>query len=146
MGRLIRIGGTTAAFLVGIAVGTKVPVARAAASDVQSTQVFELRTYTAAEGKHDALLTRFRDHTLRIFEKHGMANVGYWTPQDDPDSENTLIYLLAHPSRAAADTSWQAFIADPEWQAVAEESQRDGRLISGLERVYLEPTDFSPMR
>jgi len=146
MGRLIRIGGTTAAFLAGIGVGTTVQTARAASAEAQAVQVYELRTYTAAEGKHDALLTRFSDHTMRIFEKHGMANVGYWTPQDEPDSEDTLIYLLAHPSRAAADASWQAFLADPEWQAVAEESQRDGRLITGLERVYLDPTNFSPMR
>jgi len=108
--------------------------------------VFELRTYTAAEGKHAALLARFREHTMRIFEKHGMTNVGYWTPQDAPLSENTLVYIISHASRDAADASWAAFSADPEWQAVAEESQRDGRLITGLERVYLEPTDFSPIR
>lgn len=119
-----------------------------AAPPAQATadQVFELRTYTAAEGKHEALLTRFRDHTMRIFEKHGMTNIGYWTPQDAPLSENTLVYLIAHASRDAADASWAAFGVDPEWQAVAEESQRDGRLITGLERMYLEPTDFSPIR
>ena len=112
----------------------------------QPVRVFELRTYTAAEGKSDELLRRFRDHTLRIFEKHGMTNVGYWTPQDEPLSENTLIYVLAHPSREAAEASWRAFGSDPEWQQVAEESQRDGRLIAGLKRVFLDPTDFSPMR
>ncbi len=112
----------------------------------QPVRVFELRTYTAAEGKFDDLLRRFREHTLRIFEKHGMTNVGYWIPQDEPLSANTLIYLLAHPSREAADASWRAFGGDPEWQQVAEESQRDGRLIAGLERVFLDPTDFSPMR
>ena len=132
--------------MAGIAVSTAVQSALAASEDSQPVQVFELRTYTAADGKHDALLTRFRDHTMRIFEKHGMQNVGYWIPQDAPASENTLIYLLAHPSRDAADASWKAFLEDPEWQAVAEESQRDGRLISGLERVYLDPADFSPMR
>ena len=143
---LIPIGGVIAAFLAGIAVGTTVSSPGAPSPDAQSTQVYELRTYTAAEGKHDALLSRFRDHTMRIFEKHGMENIGYWTPQETPDSENMLIYLLAHPSRAVADASWEAFISDPEWQAVAEESQRDGRLVAGLERVYLESTDFSPMR
>jgi len=109
-------------------------------------QVFELRTYTAAEGKYDALLARFRDHTMSIFEKHGMVNVGYWTPQDAPLSENTLIYIIAHASREAAGENWRAFGGDPEWQSVAEESQRDGRLIVGLESVFLDPTDFSPMR
>ena len=107
-------------------------------------RVFELRTYTAAEGKYEALLARFRDDTMRIFEKHGMENVGYWTPQDGP--ENTLIYLISHASREQADANWQAFIADPEWQQVAEESQRDGRIISGLERMWLEPTDYSPIK
>ena len=146
MGRWIRITATTAAFAAGIAVGTTAQSAFVASADTQREQVFELRTYTAAEGKHDALLTRFRDHTMRIFEKHGMHNVGYWIPQDAPDSENTLIYLLSHASRDAANASWQAFMEDPEWQAVAEEAQRDGRLITGLERVYLDPADFSPMR
>ncbi len=108
--------------------------------------VFELRTYTAAEGKFDDLLARFRNHTLRIFEKHGMTNAAYWTHQDEPLSENTLTYLLAHPSREAAQESWRNFGSDPEWQRVAEESQRDGRLIVNLERVFLDPTDFSPMR
>jgi len=75
-----------------------------------------------------------------------MTNVGYWTPQDEPLSANTLIYVLAHPSREEAAQSWRDFSSDPEWQSVAEESQRDGRLIAGLERVFLDPTDFSPMR
>ena len=133
------LGGIGAGDLVSRAEATSAPVA-------QATQVFELRTYTAAEGKFDDLLARFRDHTLEIFEKHGMTNVGYWTPQDAPLSENTLIYVLAHPSREAATQAWRDFGNDPEWQRVAEESQRDGRLIVNLERVYLDPTDFSPLR
>ena len=126
---LIPSGGVMAAFLVGIAAGTTVFSPGALSPDARSTQVYELRTYTAAEGKHDALLSRFRGHTMRIFEKHGMENIGYWTPQKTTGSDNMLIYLLAHPSRAVADRSWEAFISDPEWQAVAEESQRDGRLV-----------------
>jgi hypothetical protein len=109
-------------------------------------RVFELRTYTAAEGKYDALLARFRDDTMRIFEKHGMVNVGYWTPQDAPLADNTLVYILAHESRDAATASWQAFGADPEWREVFAESRTDGPLIAGLESVFLDPTDFSPMR
>ena len=124
--------------------GNTISVSEEASSGTE--QVFELRTYTAAEGKFSDLLARFRDHTLRIFEKHGMTNVGYWTPQDEPLSANTLIYVLAHPSREEAEQSWRDFSSDPEWQSVAEESQRDGRLIAGLERVFLDPTDFSPMR
>ncbi len=137
-----------AGYLLG-STGDGGSVRRAEASSVpvvQSPQVFELRTYTAAQGKFDDLLARFRNHTLRIFDKHGMTNVGYWTPQDEPLSENTLIYLLAHPSREAAQENWRSFGSDPEWRQVAEESQRDGRLIINLESVYLDPTDFSPMR
>jgi hypothetical protein len=124
-------------------------ISRADASPIatgQAEQVFELRTYTAAEGKIDDLLARFRDHTLGIFETHNMTSVGYWTPQDAPLSENTLIYILAHLSREAAAQAWQDFINDPEWKRVAEESQRDGPLIVGLESVFLDPTDFSPMK
>ena len=126
--------------------GNTISVNEEASAGAETEQVFELRTYTAAEGKFDDLLARFRDHTLRIFEKHGMTNLGYWTPQDEPLSANTLIYVLAHPSREEAEQSWRDFSSDPEWQSVAEESQRDGRLIAGLERVFLDPTDFSPMR
>jgi len=125
-----------------------VPDAEASPAPVfqAADQVFELRTYTAPEGKLDDLLTRFRDHTLRIFEKHGMTNVGYWLPQDETLRQNTLVYLLAHPSRAAADQAWSDFGADPEWQRVSEESQRDGRIVSSVVRMYLDPTDFSPMK
>ena len=148
--RLVAISLMTVVFAAGYLLGSTRGVdsgQEALASEApQPVQVFELRTYTAAPGRLDDLLTRFRDHTLRIFEKHGMINVGYWLPQDQPLAENTLIYLLAHPSREAADESWRAFTGDPEWQRVAEESRRDGRLIAGLERVYLDPTDFSPMR
>ena len=111
-----------------------------------SARVFELRTYTAPEGKLGNLQARFRDHTMRLFEKHGMNNVGYWVPEDAPLSENTLIYILAHESREAASTSWRSFGSDPEWQRVAEESQRDGRIVSSVDSVFLEPTDYSPMK
>jgi hypothetical protein len=116
-------------------------------ADLQSAnRVFELRTYTAPEGKLDALQARFRDHTIRIFQRHGMVSVGYWLPQDSALRQNTLVYLLAHPSRAAADRAWQEFSADPEWQRVSEESQRDGRIVTQVQRMYLDPTDFSPMK
>lgn len=109
-------------------------------------RVFELRTYTTNEGKLDDLHARFRDHTRRIFEKHGMTNVGYWTPQDEPRSENTLVYLLAHASREAAATSWEAFRDDPEWQRVFRESRADGPIVNNVESVFLAPTDYSAIR
>jgi hypothetical protein len=151
--RLVTIGVMATLFGAGYALG-RAPevdlVAEAAASPAPAFQaadrVFELRTYTAPEGKLDDLLARFRNHTMRIFEKHGMTNLGYWLPQDTTLRQNTLVYLLAHPSRAAADQAWRDFGADPEWQQVAEESQRDGRIVTSVQRMWLDPTDFSQMR
>jgi hypothetical protein len=145
--RTLVLSAMVGLFGAGYALGRVDVVQDAAAADVQAAgRVFELRTYTAPEGKLTNLHTRFRDHTMRIFERHGMTNVGYWTPQDTTLRENTLVYLLAHPSRAAADQAWRDFSADPEWQRVAEESQRDGRIVSQVQRMYLDPTDFSPMK
>ncbi len=109
-------------------------------------RVFELRTYTAPEGKLPNLQARFRDHTMGIFENHGITNIGYWTPQDEPNASNTLVYIIAHDSREAAAASWDAFRADPEWQTVSRESQVDGRIVSGVVSVFLDPLDFSPIQ
>jgi hypothetical protein len=115
-------------------------------ASAQTNRVFELRTYTAAPGKFDALNKRFRDHTVRLFTKHGMTHVGYWTPADAPLAENTLIYVLAHQSREAAKKSWDAFRSDPEWTKARDESQKDGTLTSKVESVFLNPTDYSPIK
>ena len=112
----------------------------------QSPKVFELRTYTAPEGKLSDLHKRFRDHTMRIFQKHGMTNIGYWQPQDEPRAANTLIYIIAHPSREAAKASWAAFSADPEWKKVSAESQVDGRIVEKVESVFMNATDYSPLK
>lgn len=116
--------------------------ATAALAADADTRVFELRTYDAAPGKLDALHPRFRDHTLRIFEKHGMTNVGYWTPVDN--KQNQLIYLLAFPSREAREKSWQAFSADPEWKKTQQASEVDGKLVDKVVSQLLEATDYSP--
>ena len=108
----------------------------------KEARFFELRTYYAAPGKLDNLLARFREHTTQLFEKHGMVNIGYWVPLTN--SENKLIYLLAYPDREARAKSWKEFSADPVWQAAAKESERDGKLVSKAESVFLAPTDFSP--
>lgn len=109
-------------------------------------RVFELRTYTAPAGKLEELHARFRNHTRRIFDRHGMTSVGYWRPTDTPLSENTMVYLLSFPNREAAKKSWDEFRADPEWQKVSQESQVNGTLVSKVESVFLEPTDYSPMK
>ncbi|HEY5910282.1 MAG TPA: NIPSNAP family protein, partial [Verrucomicrobiae bacterium] len=108
----------------------------------EETRFFEMRTYYAAPGKLEDLLSRFRNHTTRIFEKHGMVNIGYWLPLTN--TENRIIYLLAYPSREAREKSWIEFSADPQWQTVARESERNGKLVGRAESVFLESVDLSP--
>jgi hypothetical protein len=136
-----------AAFVAGLAVHATF-VAPPVAAAQSATRVFELRTYTAPEGKLDALNARFRDHTLGLFQKHGITNVGYWTPMDGPTAQNTLIYVIAHKSREAAKASWSAFQADPAWQKARTASEVNGRLTvqGGVQSVFLTPTDYSPLK
>ena len=112
----------------------------------QSNRVFELRTYTTVEGRLDALNARFRDHTTKLFEKHGITNVGYWVPMDEPRSKNTLVYLLAHSSREAAKKSFGAFRDDPAWQKARTESEASGKIVEKVESVFLAPVDYSPLK
>ncbi len=111
-----------------------------------SQRVFEIRTYTAPEGKLHALQARFRDHTVRLFKKHGLISVGYWTPLDPPLSQNTLIYVLAHPDRDAARNNWDKFRNDPEWKRVRTESEAQGPIVTKVESVFVQATDYSPLR
>jgi hypothetical protein len=106
-------------------------------------RVYELRTYTCNEGKLEALKTRFRDHTIEIFKKHGIESVGYWVPQDIP---NTLIYIVSHSSVEAAKKNWADFGADPEWQKVNKESNANGRIVQKVESHFMDPTDFSQIK
>jgi hypothetical protein len=109
-----------------------------------STATYELRVYHTYEGKLDDLLRRFREHTTRLFEKHGMKNVAYWTPTDEPLKGKTLVYILAHPSREAATANWQAFRDDPEWQSVRDKSEANGKIVEKVDSTFLVLTDFSP--
>jgi hypothetical protein len=121
--------------------------AHSAPADAATKQrVFEIRTYTTEPGKLPALLTRFRDHTTKLFEKHGMTNIGYWAPTDGPRSGDTLIYILAHDSRAAADNSWDAFRNDPEWTRARNASEAAGPIVKSVESLFASPTDFSPIK
>lgn len=117
-----------------------------AAAPATAPRVFEIRTYTTLPGRLDALNARFRNHTMRIFAKHGMTNIGYWTPQDAPRKDNTLIYIIAHASREQAALNWKAFGADPEWQRVAAESEKDGKIVEKIESVFVDATDYSPIK
>jgi hypothetical protein len=112
----------------------------------RKTRVFELRTYTALDGKLGDLEARFRNHTTKLFEKHGMANIGYWVPQDAPASKNTLIYIVAHESREAAKRSWDGFRSDPAWIKARDASEANGKIVAKVESVFLDPTDYSVIR
>ena len=106
------------------------------------TTVYELRTYTTHPGRLPALNKRFKEHTTKLFEKHGMTNVMYWTPVD---KEDTLIYVLKHNSAEAAKKSWDGFRNDPDWKKAAMESEKDGKIVMKVESVYMKTTDYSPM-
>lgn len=144
MSRSLTVAGTAIVFAAGM--GTGLLLRPSTTVHAQGARVFELRTYTAPEGKLDALQTRFRDHTRRIFDKHGMTSIGYWVPQDDPLKSNTLIYILAHPSREAAKKNWAEFQADPEWKQVSAESQKDGPIVSKVVSVFMDPADYSGIK
>jgi len=109
-----------------------------------SSAVFELRVYHAAPGKLGELLARFREHTMQLFERHGINNVAYWTPTDEPEKSNTLIYILRHPSREAAAVNWKAFQDDQEWKSVKDKSEANGKLVEKIDSTFLALTDFSP--
>jgi hypothetical protein len=110
------------------------------------TRVFELRTYYALPGKMPAVHARFRDHTCKLLEKHGMTLVGFWTPTDAKKSEEVLIYLVAHKSKDAADKSWADFRKDPAWIAARDASEKNGKILSKVESVFLNPTDYSAIK
>ena len=112
----------------------------------QSTRTFELLTYTAPEGKLEALHNRFRDHTLALFKKHGMENIVYFRPVNAPASQNQLLYIVAHPSVEASRKNWAELDADPEWKQLQVDTQKDGPLIAKRETMLLQPTEYSPMK
>jgi len=111
-------------------------------TDAEVAAVYELRIYSINPGKKEALLNRFRNHTLGLFRKHGIESVGYWLPVDAADQR--LHFLLRYPSREAREASWKAFMADPDWQAAYKASEANGALVSKVENPYLSLTDFSP--
>ena len=107
--------------------------------------IYELRTYDAHPGKLDALSRRFADHTLTLFDRHGIKSVGYWTDAKDAAS-NRLTYLLAFESEEQYKAGWASFIADPEWKALRETTEAHGPLVETIGSTLLCPTDYSPLR
>jgi hypothetical protein len=127
--------------------GPAAPTVAPSPSLTKDSRCFEIRTYTAAPGKLEELHARFRDHTMKIFRKHGMEVVGFWGPTDkEKGSENTLVYVMAFPSREARDKAWRDFQADPEWQKARSESEKNGKLTEKVESVILMATDYSPIK
>jgi hypothetical protein len=109
-------------------------------------RVFEMRTYYALPGRMKALHDRFANHTIKLFQKHGMTVIGFWVPRDEKAAEEKLVYILAYPSKEAADKAWAGFRADPEWIKARDASEKDGKIVAKLESVYLNPVDYSPLK
>jgi hypothetical protein len=108
-----------------------------------STTIYELRIYHVNPGKLESLVARFRDHTDKLFAKHGIKSVAYWTALDEPTKSNTFFYILEHPSREAAAANWKAFQDDPDWKAVKAKSEENGKLVDHIDPTFLTLTDFS---
>ena len=123
------------------------PTVAPSPSLAKDSRCFELRTYVAAPGKLEELHARFRNHTMKLFKKHGMEVVGFWGPTDkEKGSENTLVYVLAFPSREARNKAWAEFQADPEWQKARADSEKNGRLTEKVDSVIMMATDYAPVK
>ncbi len=140
-----KIGKTVGFSLLSLLIGLGAGLF-AVSSAQEDGKVYELRIYTATPGNLDNLQARFRDHTIRIFNNHGMKIVGFWTPTSEEDADDTLIYVLEHASQEAANASWQAFGQDPEWKSVSDASNANGPILAGVERRYMKATDYSPLQ
>jgi hypothetical protein len=138
---LWQVGLALPAFALGFLMARALP-AQAEAKG----KAYELRVYKTLPGRLDALNQRFRDHTTKLFEKHGMTNIGYWVPQDEPDRQNTLIYVLAHDSREAAKKSFDAFRNDPAWKKAQAESEANGKIVEKVTSTFMDPTDYSRLK
>lgn len=134
---------TLACFLFA---STLMTAALTPAAEARAERLFEMRTYITHDGRLDALHNRFRNHTNKLFVKHGMELVGYWVPTNEPDSQNTLVYILAYPSQAARDEAWKAFVNDDEWKKVKAASEADGPIVKKVISQFLKPTDYSPIK
>ena len=141
MSKILKITGISLLSLIA-GLGTGMFLTTSA----QSEKVFELRTYKATPGNLDNLHARFRNHTTRIFRKHGMEVVGYWSPTSEEERGDTLVYMLEHADQDTATASWQAFLEDPEWAEVAAASNANGQILGGIEAKYMVATDYSPMQ
>ena len=152
MTKAIRLLGALGIFATGYLAGTRgeTPAATAAQGAAQAAandeRVFELRTYTSHPGRLADVERRFRQHTTYLFDKSGMKNIAYFVPVDTPQSQNTLIYIISHPSREAAQRSWAAFRADSAWIRARTASEANGPIVMRAQSVFMKATDFSPIQ
>jgi len=139
----VHVALSLVVLLSAVVLGTQLSLSSAEEKKDSKPLMYELRTYTTADGRLPALHKRFSEHTMQIFEKHGMQNVIYWVPADQ---ENTLVYVIAHKSQEAADASWAAFRKDPEWQKAYKASTADGKIVTKVVNQFLTATEYSPMK
>ena len=143
---MTRLSAIAAALVVTGLLGFGVGISVGQEKTANST-VYELRTYKTLPDRLPALHKRFAEHTIKLFEAHGIRSVMYWVPTDDARKDNTLIYILAHDSQEAAERNWKAFQADPDWIKAREASEADGKILAKPpERVFMRLTDYSPTR
>lgn len=139
MGKLSMLVGAVVLALLVCTVRADEPVKK-------EGRIFEMRIYYAAPGKMKELHARFRNHTCKLFEKHGMTLIGFWSPIDGKLAEEKMIYILAFPSKEAAKKSWKDFTNDPDWKRVKAETEKNGKLVDRVESIYLTATDYSPVK
>jgi hypothetical protein len=142
-----KLSGLKAASLLSFIGGAAVTLGFSSlAQSNASHHVYELRLYHVNEGKMDALIARFGDHTDAIFKRHNMKSIGYWRPEDAPYSQNLFVYVLEHPSREEAKKNWAEFQADPEWKKVKADSETQGALANHIDSYFMDPTTFSALK
>ena len=144
---LAKLGGIKAWSLLSFIGGVAVTLGFSNIGGWKNSQhVYELRMYHVNEGKMDALIARFGDHTDAIFRRHNMKSIGFWRPEDEPLSQNLFVYILEHPSREEARKNWAAFQADPEWKKVKADSETNGALANHIDSYFMDPTSFSALK
>ena len=141
-----KLTGVNAWSLISFVAGAAMTLGFSLVRSSSPQHVYELRMYQVNEGKMDALIARFGDHTDAIFKRHNMKSVGFWRPEDAPHSQNLFIYILEHPSSEDAKKNWAAFQADPEWKEVKAASEVNGPLPKHIDSYFMDPTSFSALQ
>lgn len=141
---LVALLAALPASMISLVFGDEPKLEKKSEQPAADQTIYELRIYTTLDGRLPALHARFKNHTIPLFEKHGMKNVAYWVPTDPEKSKNTLIYILEHKSLDAAKKSWNEFRNDPEWKKAQQESEKDGKIVAKVDYWYMTPAEYSP--